>query len=135
MAKLKTAKGSVRANAGFPAKAGRRRPPHIQKDANGDYQTVNVPVKQFPKVKPDFGIAKKFQSDIYDETESRIHQRNYNLAVLNRQDSKGLIQKAKEALMKMAKTTHKSDPFWFANRLNDFKRGWISVDEIMKGRV
>jgi hypothetical protein len=46
--------GSMRAKAGFPAKAGRRRPPHLQsvRDRNGhrDYIMVSHPVpKQVSK--------------------------------------------------------------------------------------
>lgn len=42
--------GSVRAKAGLPAKAGRRRPPHLQsvRDRNGhrDYVTVSSGAKE-----------------------------------------------------------------------------------------
>lgn len=139
MAKIKDAKGSVRAKAGLPAKAGRRRPPNIvstrDRDGKRQWETAN---SNSAKRKPNnFGIHEKrtHEYDIYDETNRRLQERKINLFNLKSLKNKERVEKSKNLLARQALTHFKSDPFWFSNRLNDLKQGWISLDDIEKGRV
>lgn len=133
MAKQKRSFGSVRAKAGLPAKAGRRRPSHIMK-VNGDY-VINSSLSGRNQ-KPNFGIASRERDfDIYDETDNRIRERQFSLAEMKQPKNAFRVLKAKQRLGVFANTVHKNDPFWYARALKDFKMGWISMSDIEKGRV
>lgn len=139
MAKQKKSLGSVRAKAGLPAKAGRRRPPNIvstiDRDGKRQWETSNSNVSR--KKSMNFGIhdKKKHEWDMYDETNRRDQERKINIFNLKNPKNKDRVLKVKNTLSRLANTQFKSDPFWFSLRWNEFKKGWISMDDIEKGRV
>lgn len=138
MAKIKNAMGSVRAKAGLPAKAGRRRPPNIisSKDRDGkrQWETTNSSVV---KRQNNFGIQdkRKHEWDMYDETNRRDQERRINLYAIKDPKNFDRLIKVKAMLSRLANTQFKADPFWFGLRWNEFKNGWISMEQIEKGRV
>lgn len=134
MAKGKKTLGSVRAKAGLPAKAGRRRGSHIKKDAQGSYQNVagGVSVQN----KPNFNIfSKKYNDDIIkdSDTRERILEVALNRAALKEPKGRQLMTEARAMLAKLA-GEYRSDPFFFARKWKDFINGYIGIQEIKKGK-
>lgn len=130
--------GSIRAKANMPAKAGKRRPPNMisKRDRNGTRQWETVNSTQVVK-RNNFGIheMRKHEFDIYDGTNQRVQDRKMNLYNIRNPKNKDRIFKIKNTLYRLANTKFSADPFWFATRWKDFKMGWISMDEIEKGKV
>lgn len=129
--------GSVRAKAGLPAKAGRRRPNALvsERDRNGNRNWVAAANQNVKHSKPCYNIADKPSHDIYDATADRLNARRENLSFLRSTKNLHLIGKAEEMLRHLAGSVHKANPFWFNKTLKDFRMGWISHSEIMSGKV
>lgn len=130
--------GSIRAKANMPSKAGKRRPPNMvsNRDRHGTRQWETVNSSQATK-KNNFGIhdMRKHEFDIYDGTAQRVQDRKLNLFNLRNPKNYDRIIKIRGHLARIAATVHSADPFWFATRWKDFNMGWISMDEIEKGKV